>query len=229
METKNKHLTTKRRAWWLVALMAASYGIGELSHFVLGSTTRHMSRELQYGDQSCMFNGTDSRTIVCVEYKNESTCNAASNGSNFCEWNYNGQGIVYQVLAGPSFIFTQTIGCLVIGALADHYNRVNLLATATVLFSLLTILMGVAQDVWQLVVLRMGIAFGEAACQVIPVSLVPIILPKSLHGTALGIVNWGIYFGYGLSYVVGNYVPALDILGQVIRSKTTESIPIIRQ
>lgn len=73
METKNKHLTTKRRAWWLVALMAASYGIGELSHFVLGSTTRHMSRELQYGDQSCMFNGTDSRTIVCVEYKNEST------------------------------------------------------------------------------------------------------------------------------------------------------------
>lgn len=67
---------------------------------------------------------------------------------------------MYQVLAGPSFIFTQTIGCLVIGALADHYNRVNLLATATVLFSLLTILMGVAQDVWQLVVLRMGIAFG---------------------------------------------------------------------
>ncbi|KAK7065848.1 hypothetical protein SK128_005206 [Halocaridina rubra] len=31
---------------------------------------------------------------------------------------------------------------------------------------------------------------------------------------ALGIFNWGIYFGYGLSYVVGNFVTAADINGK---------------
>ena len=38
---------------------------------------------------------------------------------------------------------------------------------------------------------------------------------QSLHGTAMGIITWGIYCGYGLSFVVGTYVPPLDILGQV--------------
>jgi MFS family permease len=36
-----------------------------------------------------------------------------------------------------------------------------------------------------------------------------------LHGAALGLVNWGIYFGYGLSYVFGNYVTEANINGQV--------------
>ena len=36
-----------------------------------------------------------------------------------------------------------------------------------------------------------------------------------MHGAALGLVNWGIYFGYGVSFLVGRYIPPLDILGQV--------------
>lgn len=32
---------------------------------------------------------------------------------------------------------------------------------------------------------------------------------------ALGIFNWGIYFGYGLSYAVGNFVTEADILDMV--------------
>ena len=31
----------------------------------------------------------------------------------------------------------------------------------------------------------------------------------------MGVVNWGIYFGYGLSYIVGTYIPPLDIGGLV--------------
>ena len=82
-----------------------------------------------------------------------------------------------------------------------------------------------------------AIVYSESACQPVSASLVMSIFPqvmiaffslfklsfdvtlvsfnKSLHGAALGLVNWGIYFGYGLSYVVGNYIPPLDILGQV--------------
>ena len=30
----------------------------------------------------------------------------------------------------------------------------------------------------------------------------------------MGVINFGIYFGYGLSYIVGTYIPPLDIGGQ---------------
>ena len=52
-------------------------------------------------------------------------CNSATNdeGTPYCNWNYNGQGIEYQLLAGPSFIFAFSVGGIVIGALADRFNR----------------------------------------------------------------------------------------------------------
>jgi hypothetical protein len=46
-------------------------------------------------------------------------------GSSFCQWDYNGMGIEYQILAGPSFILAFSIGGLLIGAVADRYNRYN--------------------------------------------------------------------------------------------------------
>merc|ERR1712071_28218 len=81
-------------------------------------------------------------------------------------------------------------------------------------FSTSTILMGTSQYVWELVVFRLLVAFGEAACKPISAGLVVTVFPKSVHGAALGLVNWGIYFGYGISFIVGKYVPSLDILGQ---------------
>ena len=44
-------------------------------------------------------------------------------GALLCTWNYNGQGIEYQLLAGPSFILAFSIGGIVLGALADRFNR----------------------------------------------------------------------------------------------------------
>ena len=38
---------------------------------------------------------------------------------------------------------------------------------------------------------------------------------QSIQAFALGIFNWGIYIGYGASYIVGNYATAADINGQV--------------
>lgn len=85
----------------------------------------------------------------------------------------------YQILAGPSFILALCIGGILIGALADRYNRYRLrtpkkdpllsktichriyiLGVCTILFSACTVVMGTAQAVWQLIVLRFGVAFG---------------------------------------------------------------------
>lgn len=44
------------RAWYVVVLMSLCYGIGELSHFLVGTTSRAMSQDLGYGEQSCLRN-----------------------------------------------------------------------------------------------------------------------------------------------------------------------------
>ena len=46
---------------------------------------------------------------------------------------------------------------------------------------------------------------------------------QSMHGAALGLVNWGVYFGYGMSLIAGRYIPPVNILGQV-----STSVPTIR-
>lgn len=57
------------------------------------------------------------------------------NGTQYCEWNYNGLGIDYQILAGPSYILVFTVMGVVIGILADRYNRVQMLTLCTIIFA----------------------------------------------------------------------------------------------
>lgn len=42
------------------------------------------------------------------------------NGTPYCEWNYNGLGLEYQLLAGPSFIFVFTVIGVILGVAADR-------------------------------------------------------------------------------------------------------------
>lgn len=52
------------------------------------------------------------------------SCNILElNGTSYCEWNYNGLGFDYQILAGPSFIAIFTIVGVFLGIAADKYNR----------------------------------------------------------------------------------------------------------
>ncbi len=46
----------------------------------------------------------------------------------------------------------------------------------------------------------------ESACSPIGVSLISDLFPPDRRGTANGVFHWGIYFGFGLSYVVGVYM-----------------------
>jgi hypothetical protein len=41
-------------------------------------------------------------------------------GNSYCEFNYNGLGLQYQLLAGPAFIAVFTIVGVIIGVLADN-------------------------------------------------------------------------------------------------------------
>lgn len=45
------------------------------------------------------------------------------NGTGYCEWNYDGLGWDYHVLAGPSFMIVFTIAGVFIGIAADRFHR----------------------------------------------------------------------------------------------------------
>lgn len=79
---------------------------------------------------------------------------------HYCEWNYNGLGLEYQLLAGPVFILVFTIVGVILGIAADKYNRARLLLGCVIVFGIAIILQGSVQDYWQLVVLRMVMAAG---------------------------------------------------------------------
>lgn len=97
------------------------------------------------------------RNIVMVFYR----CYGLNvNGTGYCEWNYNGLGIDYQLLAGPSFILVFTIMGIVMGVLADKYNRVRMLCICTLVFAVAIVLQGFVTQYWHLVLLRMLMAAG---------------------------------------------------------------------
>lgn len=82
------------------------------------------------------------------------------NGTPYCEWNYNGLGIDYQLLAGPSFIAVFTIAGVFMGFVADKFNRVKMLTACTLVFAVAIILQGTVKEYWQLILLRMIMAAG---------------------------------------------------------------------
>ena len=87
---------------YFLSLMTLSYIVGELTHFLINTTSRAVAREIGYGEMSCFKNETiadvgdddgDETGVICTEIKNETDCALADN----CHWSFNGLGIQYQV------------------------------------------------------------------------------------------------------------------------------------
>lgn len=130
---------------------------------------------------------------------------------SYCEWNYNGLGLEYQLLAGPVFILVFTIVGVVIGILADKYNRSKMLFACTLVFGVAIVLQGSVQNYWQLIVLRMVMAAGEAGCNPLATGIMSDIFPEKRRALVMAIFNWGVYGGYGIAFPVGRYVTKLNI------------------
>lgn len=137
----------------------------------------------------------------------------------YCEWNYNGLGLEYQLLAGPSFILVFTIVGIFMGVLADKYNRVRMLSICTIVFAVAIILQGSVTKYWHLVVLRMVMAAGESGCNPLATGIMSDIFPEKKRALVMAIFNWGIYGGYGIAFPVGRYISKLDIAGLVMPEK----------
>lgn len=57
--------------------------------------------------------------------------------------------------------------------------------------------------------------FREAGCTPFAAAMIGDMFPAEVRGSALGIYNFGIYFGYSLSYAFGNFLYEANIMNQV--------------
>jgi MFS family permease len=125
---------------------------------------------------------------INIHYSEEQSCsNLNVNGTPYCEWDYNGLGLEYQILAGPVFIMVFTIVGVVLGIAADKYNRSRMLFVCTLVFAVAIVLQGSVQNYWQLIVLRMVMAAGESGCNPLATGIMSDIFPENKRALVMAV------------------------------------------
>ena len=109
-------------------------------------------------------------------------------------------------LSGPAFaLFYATLG-IPIALLADRWNRRNLIAISLALWSAMTAFSGMASNIIQLSLARIGVGIGEAGCSPAAHSMISDYFPPAERSTAMGIFTLGISIGTMLAYLTGGWV-----------------------
>jgi predicted MFS family arabinose efflux permease len=109
-------------------------------------------------------------------------------------------------LSGPAFaIFYVTLG-IPIAALADRWNRRNLIAIALTVWSAMTALSGAAQNIIQLSLARIGVGVGEAGFAPPAHSMIADLYPPHRRSAAMGVFTLGIALGIMFAYLGGGWM-----------------------
>lgn len=109
-------------------------------------------------------------------------------------------------LAGTAFaVFYATFG-IVLGRLADVWNRKKLIAIGLGVWSLMTSLSGFASGFFSLAVCRFGVGAGEASATPASYSMLYDYFSPKVRTTVLAIFNAGITIGSGLGILIGGLV-----------------------
>ncbi|KAH9496641.1 hypothetical protein Btru_009913 [Bulinus truncatus] len=200
---------------YVLFLFLLAYLLNQLDRYMLTITILPIAQELKFGNKGCLKNVPYISSRMCNATDYESCLNLIDSANNtICKWDYNGHGWDYLILIGPVFIFVYTFAGVFLGFVADSHNRKSLLAFCLVLWSVVTILTGLVTEYWQLILLRFLLGLSEAGCTPFATSLISDYFPRSHRATAIGIYNFGIYFGYSLCYAVGNHITLANINGQ---------------
>ncbi|WP_445192531.1 spinster family MFS transporter [Sphingomonas sp. Tas61C01] len=113
------------------------------------------------------------------------------------------------LLAGFAFaIFYATLG-IPVARLADRGNRVNIIAIALALWSLMTAVCGLAQNFVQLLAARIGVGVGEAGSSPPSHSIIADLYPPEKRAGAMGIYSLGVVLGTAFGTMIGGFVAHL--------------------
>jgi MFS family permease len=109
-------------------------------------------------------------------------------------------------LLGSAFIYLYAVVGVPLGHWADIGRRKNILAAGVTLWSVLTMLSGLAWGFWSLFVFRLGVGVGEASCAPAANSLLGDLFPAQRRARAISLFMLGLPLGLGLSFVVSGFI-----------------------
>jgi len=109
---------------------------------------------------------------------------------------------------GPAFAFVYCLAAIPIARLADKHNRVRIIAFGAVIWSLFTMLSGLAKTPEMFAFSRFGVGVGEAAFLAPAYSLLSDYFPPKRRALAFAIMNLGVYFGGAFGNIGGTAIAA---------------------
>ena len=112
-------------------------------------------------------------------------------------------------LIGLSFSVFYTLLGFPIARWADRADRRTIMAGGIALWSVMTMLCGVARSYGRLLVTRIGVGVGEATLSAPSVSLLSDYFPRERLGSAMSVYSLGIFLGSGLAYFIGGWAVGL--------------------
>jgi MFS family permease len=107
---------------------------------------------------------------------------------------------------GTAFTLLYAFVGVPLGRLTDKTGRKWILSAGVFVWSLTTVLSGLAQNFWQLFILRLGVGVGEASCAPAATSLIGDFFPASRRARALSIFMLGLPVGIALSFAVSGTI-----------------------
>ncbi len=112
------------------------------------------------------------------------------------------------LLSGAAFaIFYATLG-LPIARLADRYSRKLIITISLAIFSVMTVMCGLASSFALLFLARIGVGIGEAGTSPASYSIISDCFEKERRSTAMGIMSLGSNVGLLLGFVAGGIIAA---------------------
>lgn len=110
------------------------------------------------------------------------------------------------LMTGLSFAIFYTTLAIPLAALADRWNRSRIIAIAIAIWSLMTVLCGLAGSFVQLFLARVGVGIGEAGSAPASHSLIADLFPPERRAGALGIMGAAVPIGAFIAYAGGGYI-----------------------
>lgn len=112
------------------------------------------------------------------------------------------------LLSGIVFAAFYTLFGVPVGWIADRASRVRIISFACAIWSLFTVLCGLATNFWQLALARMGVGFGEAGGAPPSYSLISDYFAPTERATALAVYSMAVPFGAMIGAALGGFIAA---------------------
>ncbi|XP_030853536.1 uncharacterized protein LOC100893817 [Strongylocentrotus purpuratus] len=202
--------------WRIYALAIVTFlnVLNFTQQYLLIVTIFGMANELEFGETQCqVINETLARDYLHDHNMTgdlDGLCSeigrCAENSTLFlpdvCGIQYTGQGILFEILAGPIYLIVQGVTSI---PLVGLIQRLSLrppfvIGLFTILWTLCTFITAYVNDYWAIALLRF--LFGVFSCPHMPVAYAYLasVFPSKVHTLVFGVAHYGCIAGYGIAY-----------------------------